>query len=177
MFGELKEIFWISNIPLSGEREKNISTCFKKTVKFKYPETVDQFDMGLTFFQRKRQSNDSIDIVMGEDNVFNKLVVMDEVSGLADKSNNFAFFFNVSRKFNFTYVYVFHTMYPTRSNWRTILSQTKIFNIFLGSLQTTSVIKILSSYCNRYTYEYIPHRDLWLKRLYIEISNSPEKNA
>ena len=116
--------------------------------------------MELTFFQRKRQSDDSIDIVMDENNVFNKLIVMDDVSGLADKSNNFANFLTVSRKFNFSCVYVFHTMYPTRSNWQMILSQTKIFNIFLGSLQTSSVIKILSSYCNRYTYEYIPHRDL-----------------
>ena len=29
LFGELKEIFWISKIPLSAKREKNISTCFK----------------------------------------------------------------------------------------------------------------------------------------------------
>ena len=116
--------------------------------------------MELTFFQRKRQSDDSIDIVMGENNVFNELIVMDDVSGLADKSNNFANFLTVSRKFNFICVCVFHTMYPTRSNWQMILSQTKIFNIFLGFLQTSSVIKIFSSYCIRYTYEYIPHRDL-----------------
>ena len=48
-------------------------------------------------------------------------------------------------------------------------------NIFSGSLQTTSVAKILSSYCHRYIYEYIPHRDLWIDRLYFKISNSTEK--
>ena len=58
-----------------------------------------------------------------------------------------------------------------------ILSQTKIFNIFPGSLHTASVVQILSSYCNRYTYEYIPHRDLWLNRLYFEISNSSKKQC
>ena len=58
-----------------------------------------------------------------------------------------------------------------------IFSQAKIFNIFPGSLQTPSVVKILSPYCNRYTYEYIPHRDLWLNRLYFEISNSLEKKC
>ena len=68
-------------------------------------------------------------------------------------------------------------MYATRSNWQMILSQTNIFNIFPGSLQTSSVIKILSSYCNRYTYEYIPHRDLWLNRRYFEISSSSEKKS
>ena len=66
-------------------------------------------------------------------------------------------------------------MYPTRSNWQMILSQTKIFNIFPGSLQRSSVIKILLPYCNRYTYEYIPQRDLWINRLYFEISESTNK--
>ena len=112
---------------------------------------------------------------MVENNIFDKLIVMDDVLGLADKSDDFANFLTVSRIFNFTCVYVFHMMYPTRSNWQMILPQTKILNIFPGSLQTSSVIKILSSYCNRYTYEYIPHKDLWLNRLYFEISNSSEK--
>ena len=77
-------------------REKNISTCFRKTVRFKYPETVDDFNMELTFFQKKRQLDNDIDIVMGEDNIFNELIIMDNVSGLADKSNDFANFLTVS---------------------------------------------------------------------------------
>ena len=71
---------------------------------------------------------------MGENTVLNKFIVMDDVSGLADKSDSFANFLTVSRKFSFTCVYVFHTIYPTRSNCQMILSQTKIFNIFPGSL-------------------------------------------
>ena len=132
--------------------------------------------MDLTFFQRKRQLDNDINIVIGESNIFTKLIVMDDVLRLANKSKDFANFLTVSRKFNFTCVYVFHAIYPTRSNWQMILSQTKIFNIFPGSLKT-SVIKILSSYCNRYTYEYIPHRYLRLNRLFFEISNSPEKKV
>ena len=58
-----------------------------------------------------------------------------------------------------------------------ILSQTKILNIFSGSLEISSVIEVLSSYCNRYTYKYIPHRDLWLSRHYFEISNYSEKKC
>ena len=60
---------------------------------------------------------------MDENNVLTKLIVMDDVSVLADKSDNFANFLTVSRKFNFTCVYVFHTIYPTRRNWQMILSQ------------------------------------------------------
>ena len=69
-------------------------------------------------------------MLISENNVFDKLIVMDDVSALADKSDKFANFLTVSRKFSFTCVYVLHTMYPTRSSWRIILSQTKIFNIF-----------------------------------------------
>ena len=74
------------------EIEKNIPTYFGNNVKFMYPQTVDNFDMELTFFQRKRQLDDSIDIIMSENNIFNKLIFMDDVSGLAGKSNNFANF-------------------------------------------------------------------------------------
>ena len=114
---------------------------------------------------------------MGENNVYDKLIVMDDVSRVADKPDDFVNFLTVSRKFSFTCVYVFHTMYSTRSSWQTILSQTKIFNIFPGFLQTGSVVKILSSYCNRYTYEYMQDRDLWLNRLYFDILRSSEKSA
>ena len=114
---------------------------------------------------------------MGENTFLDRLIVMDDISGLADKSENFANFLIVSRKFGFTCIYIFHTIYPTRNNWQMILSQTRIFNIFLGSIQASSVIKILSSYCNRYNYECIPHRDLWLYRLYFTISSSNKKQC
>ena len=61
---------------------------------------------------------------MGESTVLNKLIAMDNVSCLADKSVSFANFLTVSRKFSFNCVYVFHKIYPTRSNWQRILSQT-----------------------------------------------------
>ena len=128
------------------------------------------------FFKEKNIYN-YVYTVMGENNIYNMLIVMEDVSGLADKSNNFTNFLTVSRNFNFTCAYVFHRIYQKRSNWQMILSQTKILNIFPGSLQTPSVVKILSSYYNRYTCEYILHRDLWLIRLYFEISNSLEKKT
>lgn len=98
---------------------------------------------------------------MGETTLLDKLIVMDDVSGLSHKSEEFAKFLTVSRKFGFIWVYIFHTTYLTRSNWRMILLQKNFFNIFPGSTQTLSVIKI-SSYCSRYTYDYITHKDLWL---------------
>ena len=57
--------------------------------------------MELDFFQKK-ETDDSIDNGMVQKNIFNKLIVMNNVSGLADKSNEFANFFTVARKFSFT---------------------------------------------------------------------------
>ena len=117
LFGELKEIFWISKISLPTERKENIKSCFKKHVDFKYPQNLNDFDMELDFFQRKREDNNcNENIVMGEDNIFSKLIATVDVSGLADKFDNLANLSTVSRKFNFTCVYVFHTIYPIRSN-------------------------------------------------------------
>ena len=116
-------------------------------------------------------------IVMGEGNIYNEIIVMDNVSDFADKFDIFANFLTVSLKLNFTCIYVFHTIYPKRVKLQMILSETKIFNIFPGSWQTSSVIKILSSKYNRYAYKYILHRDLCLNRLYFEISNSSKKKC
>ena len=71
---------------------------------------------------------------------------MDDIAGLAEKSETFVNFLTVSKKFGLTCVYVFHTIYPTRQNWQMILGQTKIFNIFPGSIQTSLIVKILSSF-------------------------------
>ena len=103
------------------------------------------------FFKKKKHLGIDIDIVMGENNIYNKLIVMDNVFSFPDKSNDFANFLTVSRKFNITCVYVFHTIYLTRSKWKMILSKTKVCNIFPGSLQTSSVVKILPLYCNKCT--------------------------
>ena len=54
LFGKLNEIFRISKIPLSSEREKNISSCFQQRVGFKYPQTIGEFNMHLTFFSKKK---------------------------------------------------------------------------------------------------------------------------
>ena len=69
--------------------------------------------------------------------MLDKLIVMDDVSGLADKSDEFANFLTVSRKYGITCVYIFHTIYPTRQNWQMIMSQTKIFIFFPGSFQAS----------------------------------------
>ena len=103
--------------------------------------------------------------------LLDKLIVMDDVSGLADKSDEFANFLTVFRKYGITYVYIFYTIYPkytryiyyiTRQNWQMIMSHGKIFNFFPGSVQATSNVRILSSFASRYRHNYIPHRNIWI---------------
>ena len=102
---------------------------------------------------------------------------MDDVSCLADRSEAFANFLTVSRKFGLSYVYVFHTIYPARHHWKMIFLQTKIFNFFPGSGQASFITGILFSYCSKYKYNYVPKRDFWINRLYFDISNSTNKQC
>ena len=57
MFGEIKEVTWLSKISLSRERENNISCCFvDEQSDFKHPNTVEDFEDLLEFFQRKEST-------------------------------------------------------------------------------------------------------------------------
>ena len=125
----MKEVYWISKIELSKDREDNIRDCFPdQVVKFDYPSNVEEFDDLLEMYRLRKA--EYIENELGENIVLDKLIVMDDVSGLADKFNEFANFLTVSRKYGVICVYIFHTAYPTRQNWQIILSQTKIFNFF-----------------------------------------------
>ena len=103
MFRDIKEVMWISKVSLSTERENNIRNCFVNQKKdFKYPDSVDEFDDLLEFIQRRKAPcNENF---LGENIILDRLIVMDEVSGLADRSEAFANFLTVSRKFGLTCV-------------------------------------------------------------------------
>lgn len=109
--------------------------------------------------------------------VVDKLIVIDDASGLADKSEEFANFLSVSHKYGMTCVYIFHTIYPIRQKWQMIMSQTKIFSFFPVFVQAPSIIRILFSFASRYRHNYIPQRNIWINQLYFEISNSKQKQC
>ena len=111
----------------------------------------------------------------GEKSQIDKLIVMDDVSGLADRCEDFSNFLTVSRRYGFTCVYVFHTIYPERQSWEMIMSQTHIFNFFLGSIHSGRILKTLALFASREKNSYIPTNQVWLNKLYFQISNSKEK--
>ena len=109
--------------------------------------------------------------------ITDKLIVMDGISGLGDKSDEFANFLTVPRKYGVTCVYIFNTIYPSRQNWQMIMSQSQIFNFFPDSIHSGSITRTLSLFTNRYKNTYVPVRNVWLNRLYFDISNSKQKQC
>ena len=109
--------------------------------------------------------------------ILDKLIVMDAVSGLADTSDEFANFLTVSRRYGITCVYIFHSIYPARQNWQMIMSQTQIFNFFPGSVYSGTIAKTLSTFASRYKNNYVPTRNIWINRLYFDISHSRQKQC
>ena len=118
-----------------------------------------------------------MDSELGENLKINKLIVMDDVSGLADRSNKFSDFLTVSRKYGFSCLYVFHTIYPGRQNWEMIMPQTHIFNFFPGSIHNSRTLKTLSLFASRQKNTYLPNKNAWLNKLDFQISNSQEKKC
>ena len=56
MFRDIKEVFWISKIALSSDREDNIRDCFtEQKVDFKYLNNVEDFNDLLEFVREKNQ--------------------------------------------------------------------------------------------------------------------------
>ena len=177
-FGELKTAKWISGIRLNGSREAEIESNFSCDVSFFYPNEVNELGDLLEEFKLEVETEDTDNNnvnIFGEKIDRDRLIVFDDVSGLADNSDKFASFLTVSRKYKYNCIYIFHTIYPEKTTWKTILSQTNIFNIFPASVPLSAVRRILDSVCVRKTTKYIPRTSLWINRLFIELANKNEK--
>ena len=155
MFGrDITTVFWVSKIRLSREREDNIRESFvDQTVQFTHPNNLDDFNYPIDFFMSERIPSESADDGdLGEMTQINKLIVMHDVSGLANRCEDFSNFHTVSRKYGFSCVtasLVFHTIYPGKQSWEMIMSQTHIFNFFPGSLHSGRISKTLALFASR----------------------------
>ena len=115
LFGsDLSEVFRVSKNILSKEKEDSIRESFEdQEVQFSYPNDIDDFNYLIGNFMQNR--SDYIDNNNeGESLSVTRLIVMDDVSGLADKSEEFSNLLTVSTKYGFSCLYVFHTIYPGR---------------------------------------------------------------
>ena len=178
MFGnDIVNVFWVSKIFLSPEREEAIRDCFsEQNVQFAYPNNIEDLNYLIDSFMSER-SQLTPEKDLGELTQINKLIIMDDVSGLADKSEEFSNFLTVSRKYGFSCLYIFYTIYPGRQSWEMIMAQTHIFNFFPGSIHSGRILKTLALFASRQRHTYLPNNQVWLNKLYFQISNSKEKQC
>ena len=112
---EIADVFWVWKIRLTKERECAIGDSFEgQEVHFSYTRDIDDFDYLIDNFAQDKSEYLDDDTTMGENLAITCLIVMDDVSDLADKFEEFSNFLTVSRKYGFTYLYVFYTIYPGR---------------------------------------------------------------
>ena len=135
MFGDgLLSVDWVSKINLTKAWEDEIKKYFEYAkVEFHYPNDTDELDLIIeafkkdSFDQDNEETNNNFDRnIFGENNKFDRLIVMDNVSDLAYKSNDFSNFLTASRKFGYICLHIIHIIYPTKSIWQMILSQTSL---------------------------------------------------
>ena len=72
-----------------------------------------------------------------------RLIVKDDVSGIADISKKLSNFLTVSRKFRYHCIYVFRVIAPATQIWQKIISQPNIFNIFPSIIPQNTAAKII----------------------------------
>ena len=96
MFGnDIVNVFWISKIYLSPERKEAIRNCFvDQNVQFAHPNNIEDSNYLIdNFMSERNQSTSENDL--GELTQIDKLIIMADVSGLADKSEEFSDFLTV----------------------------------------------------------------------------------
>ena len=115
LFEDISEVCWVYKIVLSEEREDAIRDSFsRQEVHFNYPRNLEEFNYLIENFVQIK--SDYVTSKIGEYVLIDRLIVMDYVSGLADKSDNFSNLLTISRKYGFWRLHLFHTIYPNRQN-------------------------------------------------------------
>ena len=179
-FGSIIKTEWVSGIEIDTAREAQIQSCFDNPTQIYTATEKDSLDGLIEVFKSNAmEENENVNISSGygEEKIMNRLIILDDVSGIADISKKFANFLTVSRKYGYNVVYVFHVISHTNQIWQKIISQTNIFNIFPASVPFNSISKILQSNCVSRSKSYIPVRSLWLTRLFTELANSHQKHC
>ena len=147
LFGELLKTEWISGIDTDKKGKAKIQSCFSNEMKVHLAKKPVGLELLIETF--KLRTHDILDendanSLFGENKKMDCLIVMDDVSGVADISESFENFLRVSRKFGFHCVYVFHVIALATQNWQKIISQTNIFDIFPASVPQNTFV-----FCNQ----------------------------
>ena len=150
-FGNIVKTEWVSGIEIDTSREAEIQSCFSNETKVHVATERDELDALIEHFKLKalENSGDNVNLSnsFGEIRKMDRLIVLDDVSGVADLSKKFANFLTVSRKYGYNVVYVFHVIIPSNQIWQKIYKL--IFSIFSQHLcHSTQCLK----FCKRIVY-------------------------
>ena len=99
-FGKLIKTEWVSGIDINKRREAEIQSCFDNKAEFhkNINEPDELVDLIEKFKLRTSDLIDNInDSVFGEKNSIDRLIVMDDVSGVANNCKKFGDFLTVSK--------------------------------------------------------------------------------
>ena len=121
-FGDIVKTEWVSGIVIDKKREAEIQSYFRNETEVHIAQVQDQLDsLTDTFKQRSHEKYDdnsnNVNSSSGENRKLHRLIIMDDVSGIANVSKNFSDFLTVSRKFGYNCVYVFHVIVPSSQIW------------------------------------------------------------
>ena len=146
-FEKIMKTEWISGIDINKQREAEIQSYFSNETEVHVAKEQDELDSLIENFKlRSREESYDSNILnnsFGENRKLDRLIIMDDVSGVADVSKKIANFLTVSRKFGYNCVYVFHVIAPASQIWQKNISQPNIFNIFPSSVPYNTVPKII----------------------------------
>ena len=166
-FGNIVKTEWVSGIAIDKKREAEIQSYFKNETEVHIEQDQDKLHALIdTFKQRSHENyedssnNNKVNNSFGENRKMDRLIIMDNVSGIADVSKTFSNFLTVSRKFGYNCIYVFHVIVPSSQVWQKIISQTNIFNIFPASVPFNTVSKIIQSNCILQSKKYVSARSI-----------------
>ena len=109
-----------NSILLNESREAEIESNFSCDISFFYPNDINELadlieEFKLEVETEKNETENENVTIFGEIINRDRLIVFDDVSGLADNSNKFANFLTVARKYKYNCVYIFHTIYPEKA--------------------------------------------------------------
>ena len=125
-YGVLKKAEWVLYIPLTKRGEAEIQSDFSCVVNFWYPRSVEELGDLLKEFLKKSRSEEEVSeskSTNAVNNVFegksnrDRLIVFDNVAGLADEYKEFASFLTAARKYSYNCIYIFHSIHQEKTTW------------------------------------------------------------
>ena len=178
-FGKLIKREWVTGIETDDQREAEIQSCFSNKVEFHLATEPNELVLLIEKFKvrPKDVTNNGSNSVLGEKNSMDWLIVMDNVSGIADNCIKFAEFLTICRKYWYHCIYKFHITMWENQIWKKILSQTNIFNIFPSIVPYNTVTKILQSNCRQTTKKYVLAHLMCLNRVFSDFANTDERHC